>query len=151
MMNDFLTMVARLIKDEGYSASPYMDINGVCTIGYGTTIMYTRRNQTVSIFTHPTDRDESLRNLYCGVAEAIKVAQYFVSNFDTLSSARQCVIVMMAYQMGNRLLKFTKTKQFIEEGYHLDASEEMLNSKWARRDSPGRAKSLADIYKRGEW
>ena len=43
--------------------------------------------------------------------------------------------------------KFKKTIQYIKDDNFLMASEEMLDSKWAKSDSPNRAKELSEIIK----
>lgn len=150
-MNDFLIMLRMIMSEEAYSSTPYLDTNGVWTVGFGSTIMYTRSRQRVSAYTHSVSRDEAIDNLYCGIAAAVKIAQTFVNNFATLSSVRQCVLVMMAYQMGNGLLTFGNTKRLIESNQHDEVPAEMMNSKWARIDSPNRAKRTTKIYKQDEW
>ena len=52
----------------------------------------------------------------------------------------------MVYQMGlSAFSKFKKTIYLLETEQYKDAAEEMLDSKWARKDSPNRAKELSDI------
>ena len=54
----------------------------------------------------------------------------------------------MIYQIGfSGVRKFKKTIRYIKEDNFSLAAEEMLDSKWARSDSPNRAKELSDIIK----
>jgi len=54
----------------------------------------------------------------------------------------------MIYQIGfSGVKKFRKTIQYIKDDNFLMASEEMLDSKWAKSDSPNRAKELSEIVK----
>ena len=54
----------------------------------------------------------------------------------------------MIFQIGfSGVKKFKKTIQYIKDDNFLLASEEMLESKWARSYSPNRAKELSDIIK----
>lgn len=69
----------------------------------------------------------------------------------TLAPARQSVLVEMAFQMGLRgLLGFKQTLNAVREGRYEDAARGMLTSKWARQ-TPARAKRLAQIMETGEW
>ena len=54
----------------------------------------------------------------------------------------------MCYQMGvSGVSKFKKTLLYLENREFRMASIEMLDSKWAKSDSPQRAKRLSDIIK----
>jgi len=53
-------------------------------------------------------------------------------------------VVEMIYQMGMAgFLGFKKTIAALKAGNYQLAAAEMLNSRWARQDSPNRAKDLA--------
>lgn len=143
-------MVEKLKVDEGYSPTPYQDINGIWTIYHGNTILYTRGNQRVTPTTIGNNKAEAVKNLYCGIASAIDKATGYVANFHDLSPVRQCVLVMMAYQMGFNLYSFKKTKLFIENNAHKQAAKEMLDSEWANQ-TKNRSKRLSDMYYSGQW
>jgi len=149
-MKHFLKMVETLKADEGYSDTPYQDIVGVWTIYHGNTILYTRGNQRVTASTIGGNRDEAEKNLYCGIQSAIKKAQGYVNNFHELSDVRQCVLVMMAYQLGFNLYSFKDTKFLIENNAHKQAADEMMDSKWAKQ-TYRRAKKLTNMYKLDKW
>ena len=60
------------------------------------------------------------------------------------------VILSMAYQMGMEgLLGFRCFLASIAVCDYCLAATEMLDSKWARIDSPDRAKRLADMMRKG--
>ena len=70
------------------------------------------------------------------------------SGFFDKSETVQDVLVNMIFQIGfSGVKKFKKTIQYIKDDNFLLAGEEMLDSKWARSDSPNRAKELSDIIK----
>ena len=55
------------------------------------------------------------------------------------------VVMNMAYQLGvSAFSKFKKTIYLIANNDYKGASTEMLDSKWARTDTPRRAKELSD-------
>lgn len=80
-------------------------------------------------------------------------------------SARQAVIISMIYQLGpTGFAGFKRMIGHLEkgnagsammphlmEGYWKEIANEMLDSKWAREDSPARARELAEIMRTGEW
>lgn len=69
-----------------------------------------------------------------------------------LDAPRQGVIMNMAFQMGVAgLCGFAKTLHAVEAGKWDEAAQEMLDSKWAREDSPNRANELARQMRTGEW
>ena len=57
------------------------------------------------------------------------------------------VVIEMCYQLGvGGFSKFKKTISYLQNKQFKDASEEMLDSLWAKQ-TPNRAKSLSDIVK----
>lgn len=151
-MNDYLRMLDQIKRDEGFSAKPYRCPADKWTIGYGSTYLWhTRRFTPVSSHTLPLNEYQAEMHLTLGVNKAIKGAQSFVDNFDELTPIRQCVLVMMAYQLGNSgLHKFKKTKRFIEARNWKAAAVEMLDSKWAHQTYK-RAERTVDIFYRNKW
>lgn len=62
----------------------------------------------------------------------------------SLSRARRVVLASMAYQLGRAGLRaFDDFLPAVRAGDWAKAADEMLNSKWAREDSPARARRLA--------
>ena len=58
----------------------------------------------------------------------------------------------MAYQMGKpRLFKFTNTRAAYRAGDFEKTADEMLDSKWAREDTPGRAKEASEVMRTGQY
>ena len=65
-----------------------------------------------------------------------------------LPQEAQEVMYEMCYHMGvSGVSKFKKTLLYLESHEFRMASKEMLDSKWARSDSPQRAKRMSDIIK----
>ena len=65
-----------------------------------------------------------------------------------LPQEAQEVIYEMCYQMGvSGVSKFKKTLACFENHEYKMAAIEMLDSKWAKSDSPQRAKRMSDIIK----
>jgi len=128
-----------LIKQhEGCRLNPYMDTLGVLTVGYG-------RNLEKPITQACADRmlQEDMATVY---ADCLKFDWY-----EGLSEVRQAVIENMMYNLGYpRFSKFKKTINYISEGDFKSASDEMLDSRWAKQVG-NRANQLSQMMKTNEW
>jgi lysozyme len=127
--------------DEGFRNKAYKDSLGIWTIGYGTNL------QELEI-----DKDTAnkwLDNKFeRAKAECIKVFRFW----DSLSAARQGVLVSMVYQMGlPRVMGFQNFLRALADGNYAKAEQEMLDSKWAKSDSPERARRHALRMRTGVW
>jgi len=72
------------------------------------------------------------------------------SNFATFSGARQIALIDMVFQLGLPSFKgFKNTIQFIRTGEWALAADEALDSRWARNDTPERAKEITDMLRSG--
>lgn len=60
----------------------------------------------------------------------------------------QGVLTEMYYQMGNNVKSFRKFKRYLDAGNYEQAANEMLDSKWARVDSPERAHYLSETIRK---
>lgn len=70
----------------------------------------------------------------------------------TLDAPRQAVLLNMAFQLGiGGLCGFLRALHAIELSDWDGAAAHMLDSKWAREDSPNRAQELARQMQTGEW
>ena len=65
---------------------------------------------------------------------------------DDMPILIQEVVLNMCFQMGvNGVSRFKKMIRAMKNEKWADAANAMLDSKWARSDSPNRAKELSDI------
>jgi lysozyme len=126
----------RLPLDEGVKKKLYLDTRGKWTIGVG-------RNLTdVGI----RDDEQGLM-LDNDIRDAEQRARYFLPDFDTLSDVRKFVVCNMSFQLADKLANFSKFLLAVHEQRWLDAATEMLDSHWAREDSPSRARYLAEAMR----
>jgi GH24 family phage-related lysozyme (muramidase) len=139
----FYKMIVREEDDRKY---PYLDSKNIWTIAIGFTSIDGVR---VSQFTPPLSDYTKLKTFYEHAFKSINRAMKFVKNFGQLSDIRQEVLMGMAYQMGDGIFEFKKTKIFIENDDWLNASIEMLDSVWFREDSPSRALRMSELFKIG--
>ncbi|MFK5937693.1 MAG: hypothetical protein QM497_04760 [Sulfurimonas sp.] len=128
------TLLDSIKEHEGFSGKPYKDSKGIPTIGYGTKLPLSKK-----------EGEDILKSRLNGYQSKLLELRPFVAN---LPEAIQSVLFEMSYQMGvGGLLKFHKTWTFIKSGEFEKASVEMLDSQWARDESPLRALELSEIVR----
>lgn len=68
----------------------------------------------------------------------------FGEQLDAFPDHVKRALINMSFQLGyNRLSKFHNTINLIKQGDYKRAAAEVLDSKWAREDSPSRAKEVS--------
>ncbi len=135
-----MEQVAQLIaQHEGLRLKPYKCTAGKITIGYGRNL----DDNGIS----KQEAEAMLVKDISGVYTDLSRYEWFYG----LDEVRAAVLVDMCYNLGiNRLSKFKRTMKFIELGQYLEASLEMLNSKWAKQVG-NRAVTLSNMMKTGKW
>lgn len=136
---DRFKLRAQLIANEGLKLKPYRCTAGKLTIGVG------RNLEDVGI-----SRDEAfyiLNNDIDRVLDVLKTRDYFKAVEGDDVRAR--VLVDMAFNLGIAgLEKFTRTLDAVRRKDFVEASELMLESKWAAQVK-GRALRLSKMMKTG--
>ena len=129
-------IIEQLKNHEGYKPTVYKCTAGVDTIGVGFAI-----------------KDLHLSEEVCDLIlkEKLEVLEErFENKFDWFAESPvevRNVMLNMAYQLGfSGFCKFKKTIALVEEREWEKASEEMLDSKWAKQ-TPNRANELSEIIK----
>ncbi|MDR0666856.1 MAG: glycoside hydrolase family protein [Campylobacteraceae bacterium] len=146
-MSELIKMIKR---HEGLRLNSYICPNGYPTIGYGTKLPLSDFEKTnVKNENKITEQEAEflLKNRLQRAIADINDKKPFIKNF---SKNRKRVIYDMAYQLGvNGLLNFKRMWAALEKSEFKDAAYEMINSKWAKTDSPKRAEELALIMHLG--
>lgn len=133
-------LTEQLIRDEGVQYKPYTCTAGKLTIGIG-------RN----IDDNGINHSEALLMLENDVTRCINEIDKNLPWVRKLNDQRSAALVNMAFNLGiTRLLKFKKMLAALEVGEYITASNEMLDSKWARQ-VPKRARRLASQMEAGKW
>jgi lysozyme len=71
--------------------------------------------------------------------------------FRMLSGTRQDACINMAFQLGvDGFMRFRKLREALMLGDWSRAEQEALNSKWAKNDTPARAKRVAEQLRTGQ-
>jgi lysozyme len=138
--------------DEGLRLTVYDDatgdpigpgsvVKGHPTIGYGRCLDSR----------HGITQGEADTFLYADVDQwEIELKQAF-RWFTRLNEPRQAVLVSMAHQMGiDGLKRFGNALEAMQSGAWEIAAQELFRSKWARQ-TPARAKRLANIMRTGAY
>lgn len=127
-------------RDEGLRLFPYKDSLGKLTIGYGRCIE-----------TRGITRLEAEDMLEHDVASVIGALTFKLPWFGSLDPVRQRVLVNMGVQLGiGGVLNFRRMLEAIRKSDYELAADEMLDSPWAREQTPQRAKRLAAMMRSGE-
>lgn len=133
-----------LRAEEGEVAWVYPDSLGYWTIGVG--ILVDKRKGGGL---RPEEITFILRNRIELMKAAVLKALPWAAQ---LSTARQAVLVCMAFQLGlPGLLEFHGMLAAAMIGDFNKAGAEMLDSKWARSDSPARAIRMKKMFVEGAW
>lgn len=129
-------------KEEGFQAHPYIDTKGNKTIGYGFKMDAVGKHlpELVQEGKRPLTKDEADKLYTKLYANARNSAQSFAGDaWHTLNGQQQKALSDMSYNMGGKLSGFKKLRQALEDGDFHTASNEILNSKYAK-EAPNRAK-----------
>ena len=126
-----------IADDEGFRSHLYKCTAGAWTIGYGTNL------------SDGIDRDEALLLMRHRLGKVIAALESRLPFWPKLTDDRRRVLANMGYQLGILgLMRFKRMLAALERGDYEAAAREMLDSKWARQDSPGRAQELAEMLRR---
>jgi lysozyme len=124
----------------------YLDSMGKPTVGIGHLIDDSSPYKNLKVGDTIT-QEEGKRLFYADVDDAIKGAQSAIEQHPKLQHVDLEALVDVQFQMGNKVWnEFTNTMKLIDAGKYLEASEEVMNSKWAKQ-TPSRAKAFSDALK----
>ena len=127
-----------IADDEGFRAKPYRCTSGKLSIGHGTNI-----EDGIS-------RDEALLLMRHRLGRVVAALESRLPFWPKLTNDRRRVLANMGYQLGiGGLMGFRRMLAALERGDYDTAGKEMMDSKWARSDSPARAQRLRKMMVRG--
>jgi len=131
----------QLKNDEGLRLETYYCTNGHLTVGYGHKVLH---DDNLKLGDKITEQRANMW-LINDVDNANSACRCIFSKWNQLSQTRKDVLINMAFQLGRGGLSgFQKMIQAIDNEEWSQAADEMLDSKWARSDSPRRASRLAN-------
>ena len=133
----------QLKRDEGVRESAYQDSEGYWTIGVGHLIDPAKGGKL--------SRGEIEYILSNDIDRAVYRLDHEYDWYSDLNDVRQEVVVNMVFNLGIKGFgRFVNTIDAIVRGDWLDASREMLDSKWASQVGE-RAIRLAHAMRTGQW
>lgn len=136
----FPVLRASLIKHEGYSEDSYKDTKGNWTIGVGHLL---GKGEHFRTYRYGKDKIEKI--LYEDMSIAINDCYHIFESYNTLPFGVRLALADMAFNLGRpNLKKFKKMIAAIDCTDWIIASDEMLDSKWARQVG-SRADYLAEL------
>lgn len=158
-MTDVRRLLDSTTAHEGYKIAAYKDPKGLWTFGIGRCLE-----------THPLTTAEwkyLLDNGLIGVSISRQGAEWMEANelkacedslrkafrwFDQIGDVRQNALIEMSYQLGfEHFLGFHDLQIAIDHSDWAAVSAAALDSKWAKVDSPERAKAIANMLLTGQW
>lgn len=132
----------KLIAHEGLRLSAYQDHLGFWTIGVGR-LIDARKGGTIS-------KPEAMTLLDNDINACLDDLSTF-SWFQSLDPVRQRALCDMRFQLGSGGFRgFQQMIAALEDGNYADAAAAARDSKWARSDSPERAKSVTAMLETGQ-
>lgn len=143
-------VLADIENDEGYRGFSYKDTEGFLTIGIGSRFPITKNERYTINWNgkEPMSIDIARHLLRLRLIATIKDLHFKLEWIEKADSRVQDVLYNMAYQLGvDGVLKFKKTLKFLKFKQYAKASEEMLDSLWAKQ-TPNRAIRLSE---RVQW
>lgn len=144
-------------KHEGFRAAPYPDSKGLWTVGIGRCLE-----------TNPLAGSEWAYLLSTGLAsfkitkagadwlverqvnEILRLLHKSFVWFEILSPVRKDILVEMCYQIGSGFFEFDDMFAALKKHDYASAAKHGLNSKWAKKDSPSRAREMMKRLESGE-
>ena len=131
-----MSLIDEIKKHEGFRSTVYQCSEGYETIGYGFAIKDLVLDKDIA----DTILERKLNYLQKKIASKFG---WFYNSPDKVKD----VVTNMCYQIGlSGFSKFRKTIYYLETEQYEEASEEMLDSLWAKQ-TPNRAKELSKIIK----
>lgn len=131
-------LIDSIREHEGYSDVAYQDHLGTWTIGFGTNL------QTLEV------EEELAEAWMAGDLAEVADALEDIRGFSELDTDRQDVLIEMGYQLGIAgLLRFRRCWNALRSEDYDRAADEMLDSRWAREQTPDRAQALAARMRAG--
>lgn len=139
---NYIQVEEDLIRDEGVKLRVYKCTAGHKTIGVGHKLSERELAQGLSEIS--LEQAGDLLHQDIGTALSGCYGIYGRWAFDGFSEPRQRALVNMCFQLGAAgLADFKRMNAAIMRGDWATAHKEALDSKWARQDSPARARRVA--------
>jgi lysozyme len=132
---------ARIKEHEGYRDQVYKDSLGFATVGYGHLCVENTWNDNKKY------SEAFLNIIFDKDFDNAKDNAHKLIGDMALHHQAKCVLIEMVFQLGiGGVSKFKNMWKALGEGNYQTASEEMLDSRWAKQ-TPKRAEELSNVMK----
>ena len=126
-------------EEEGYRDTMYRDHLGFATIGYGHLVLPTDKFKEGVKYSHK----ELLKILDYDFAIAKQDMESLTKDLDIVDGAKE-ILIHMLFQLGKpKVMNFKRFFENLKKKDYIGASNEMLDSLWAKKHTPARAERLA--------
>lgn len=143
-------LIEQVKFEEGFRSRIYKCTSGHNTIGFGHNLDAKPYYKGIRIKA-PLNKTLAYEILLDDLIQATNITTRRWPAFYKLSGARKDAIVQMAFQLGiDGLLGFKNMRKAIEQEDWSSAHSHALDSKWAKIDTPNRAKRVAGQLLTGE-
>ena len=137
-----------IARDEGLRLRAYRCTAGHLTIGYGHKLTPIEIKSGLTEISAARAGELLHQDIGFALAGCNKI--FGRERFDSFSDLRQRALVNMVYQMGtDGVMKFRRMVDSIMHDDWSSAYVHALDSKWAREDSPNRARRVAAMLRKG--
>ena len=139
-----------LAEDEGCKYEIYNDHLGYATFGIGHLVTDSDLEYGQEIGTEVSkERDDEC--FKADIEITIEDCNILYSNFNDIPEEAQLILANMMFNLGRpRLSKFLKLKAAVDDEDWMEASVQMMDSKWAKQ-VPNRAKRLCERMEKLSW
>jgi len=140
----------QLAEDEGCKYEIYLDHLGYKTFGVGHLVRATDPENDMDVGTEVSKErvDECFKT---DIAITIEDCNVLYTNFNDIPEEAQLILANMMFNLGRpRLSKFLNLKVAVDDEDWMEASTEMMDSKWARQ-VPNRAERLCKRMEKLSW
>ena len=144
---DYHALERKLTREEGVKLVPYRCSAGHWTIGVGHKMSPAEIRDMRSI---SVERAGQLLHHDIGLAVAGAIQIFGRERFEAMAEPRQRALVEMVFQLGTAgVAGFVRMVGAIFRDDWDEAADEALDSKWARKDTPYRARRVAEVLRTG--
>lgn len=128
---------------EGFRAEKYKDTNGYWTIGFGHNLDASgKRLETLLLW--------EAEELFASDFDHHKTGAEKMEEYHVIDDIRKLALLDMVFQMGlGGVKKFLNMLRWIKQKHYENAAQELLDSKYAKTDSPNRAQRNAQLLRSG--
>ena len=143
-------VIKKIEFEEGYKTKVYPCTAGYKSVGFGRNLDIDRKfpDSVINLLGNGKVREAYETLLLFDINKKIKRLNKRIGWWVKLPDDAKLVIIDLAYNLGvGGLLSFKKTLRYIKKRQWISASKELLNSDYARKDVPNRAKRNSNILR----